>query len=340
VTYSRFMCGSRDSWRGIPRVVLTVTPTPLNHAPRLSEALGVEVFLKRDDIGSLGLAGNKVRKLEFLLADALEEGATAMIVLGAPQSNAIRTTAAVAAQAGLACHAIVDGEEVAPLDGNLLLDDLFGAQIHPSGDQDWEALDRAAAELEDSLRAEGSRPYRMPVGCSSPVGTLGFARAYEELVQQLPANAGIQTIYHASTSGGTHAGLALGRKLLGEGPMICGIDAGRLYEDVPATVLELANASGGLLDDGPEIDRDDLDLRFDYVGPAYGVSTPEAIQALQLLARTEGILADPVYSAKALAALAGDARAGRITGPVVFWHTGGAPACFAGRYARELTHSQ
>lgn len=122
---------SRDNWRGIPRVPLTPTPTPRSYAPRLSGALGTEIFIKRDDIGAIGLAGNKIRKLEFLLADAVEQSATAMIVLGARQSNAVRPTAAVAAQARLACHAIVDGAELAPLDGNPLLDDLFGAHIHP-----------------------------------------------------------------------------------------------------------------------------------------------------------------------------------------------------------------
>ena len=161
-------------WRGLPRLELLAAPTPLERATRFSEAVGAEVWLKRDDHGAVGLAGNKVRKLEFVLARALADGADAVVILGAAQSNAARATAACAARLGLACHLVLGGDAAGEAEGNVLLDRLFGATLHPAGTSDWEALDRRAAALEEELRAAGGRPLRLPAGASSPLGAARF----------------------------------------------------------------------------------------------------------------------------------------------------------------------
>jgi D-cysteine desulfhydrase family pyridoxal phosphate-dependent enzyme len=331
-----------DSWRGLPRLALAPLPTPLDRAERLSDELGVEVLLKRDDAGRTGVAGNKVRKLELLLARAVEDGADTVLIIGARQSNAARATAACAARLGLACHLVVDGEhDAADPEGNLLLDTLFGATVHPSGARDWPALDARAAALEQELQREGRMTYRMPVGGSSPLGALGFMRAYDELAEQLGAQ-GIQAeaIYHASSSGGTHAGLLAGRALAqrdGDGePRIRGIDVGGTGPDMAALIAWLAREAGTLIGEDLSVEAD---LDHDHVGPGYAQTTPESLDAITLLAELEGVVTDPVYSGKALAALIADARRGRIRGPVVFWHTGGVPAIFARPYAGALAEA-
>lgn len=322
-----------STWRGLPCLELAGSPTPLDRAERLSGELGVEVLLKRDDAGPLGVAGNKVRKLELLLARAVEDGADAVIILGARQSNAARATAACAARLGVACHLVVDGDadDEPEAEGNLLLDRLFGATVHPSGARDWTALDARAAALEEELRDAGRTPFRMPVGGSSPLGALGFARAYDELLGQ---HGGLEAVYHASSSGGTHAGLLTGRALRGDaGPRIRGIDVGGTGPDMAGLVRWLAAEAAGLVGERAEVEPD---LDFDHVGAGYGETTPESLDAIALLARLEGVVTDPVYSGKALGALVADARRGRLSGPVVFWHTGGVPAIFARPYAEAL----
>ena len=323
-----------DDWRGLPRLPLLPGPTPLEPAERLSEHLGVEVLLKRDDAGPLGVAGNKVRKLELLLARATADGADTVITLGAAQSNMARATAACAARLGLACHLVVDGEATdAVPEGNLLLDGLLGATVHPSGALDWAALDARATALEQELQDDGRRTFRMPAGGSSPLGALGFARAYEELSAQL--GSAPEAIYHASSSGGTHAGLLAGRALAGDtdGPRIRGIDVAGMAPDMGGLIRWLAEEAAALL--GAQADVE-ADLDTGHLGPGYAETTPQSLEAIALLARLEGVVTDPVYSGKALAALVDDARRGRISGPVVYWHTGGVPAIFARPYAGAL----
>jgi 1-aminocyclopropane-1-carboxylate deaminase/D-cysteine desulfhydrase-like pyridoxal-dependent ACC family enzyme len=199
------------TWRGLPCLQLTATPTPLDRAERLSDHLGVEILLKRDDAGPLGVAGNKVRKLELLLAEAVQGGADAVVIIGARQSNAARATAACAARLGLACHLVVDGdpgdEEPEP-EGNLLLDRLFGATVHPAARATGPRSTPARRAGGRAARA-GATPYRMPVGALLAARALGFARAYEELPA---AGRPVEAIYHASSSGGTHAGLLAGAR--------------------------------------------------------------------------------------------------------------------------------
>jgi len=338
-----------ESLRSIPRVQLAALPTPLTHAPRFSAEVGVDVWIKRDDVGPLGLVGNKVRKLEFLLAKAIEEGADTVVTLGTRISNSARAAAAACAQLGLQCVLILGGDEPRTATGNLLLDALFGAdlryqpRVESTGPVRWDQLGDANVEIGEMLAAEGRRPFVLPVGCSSPHAVLGFAAAYLELttqLQELGLSAG--RLYHASTSGGTHAGLALGHRVAGSGPHPCGIGAAdTVYPDMRERYLQLVQGAARLIGNAcePTMEWIDLDMRF--LGAGYGIATPEAIEAISLLARTEGILADPVYTGKALAALVAAARQGELSEPVVFWHTGGTPGVFEPQYAEALwTHSR
>jgi 1-aminocyclopropane-1-carboxylate deaminase/D-cysteine desulfhydrase-like pyridoxal-dependent ACC family enzyme len=313
-----------------PRANLAALPTPLERAPRLSKELGVEVWLKRDDVGSLGLAGNKVRKLEFSLGEAIAQGRATVVTLGAPQSNHARTTAAAAARLGLQAVLVLGGDDPGgPATGNLLLDRLFGAEVVYAGTNDWAEL---AARVE---RIGCERDARvLPAGGSSPTGVLGFAAAYEELLDQLDA-AGIEParVYHASTSCGTHAGLVLGHALARRGPEPYGFDVGRIVDDPAALAEALAREAGALL--GAEVGPI-ARLDFSQLGDGYGAFTDAGIEAIRLVARTEGVLLDPVYSGKAMAGLIAEARAGRVESPVVFWCTGGGPSLFASGWGERL----
>jgi 1-aminocyclopropane-1-carboxylate deaminase/D-cysteine desulfhydrase-like pyridoxal-dependent ACC family enzyme len=316
-----------------PRAALATLPTPLEPAPRLSEALGAEVWLKRDDVGSLGLAGNKVRKLEFTFGEALAQGKGAVVTLGAPQSNHARTTAAAAARLGLRAVLVMRGADPGgPATGNLLLDALFGAEVRYTGTDDWAQL---AATVDAIAREEDA--YPMPAGASSPVGALGFVAAYAELLGQLDA-AGIapDRLYHASSSGGTHAGLLLGHALAGRGPRPVGFDVARIVDDARGLIAWLADEAGALLGAAPGPKAADVLLDHSQLGDAYGAFTPAGIEAIRLVARTEGVALDPVYSGKGMAGLVADARAGRLDGPVVFWHTGGGPSLFAAGWGERL----
>lgn len=309
------------------RLRLATLPTPLHALPRLSEALGREVWVKRDDLTGTALGGNKVRKLELLVAEARRQGADCLVTVGAAQSNHARTTAAVAAIAGMGCHLLLAGRTPDRVTGNLVLDRLLGAELHFAGTHDWVALHAAMEELAEDLRRHGHRPYTMPVGGSVPLGVAGFTAAYVELREQCGAR-GLRprTIVHASSSGGTQAGLELGRVLTGDPTRVVGIDVakitGALRDVVARLVAETAEVLG--------VDAADADptVLEGYAGDGYAVESAGAADALRLLARTEGVLTDPVYSAKALHAVVAEP----FEEPVVFWHTGGVPALFAEEY--------
>jgi D-cysteine desulfhydrase family pyridoxal phosphate-dependent enzyme len=319
----------------LPRATLASLPTPLHHLPRFSAAVGAEVWMKRDDIGPLGLAGNKVRKLEFVLGAARREGTDAIVIVGAEQSNACRAAAAACAQLGLRCVLVLSGDAPERATGNLLLDRLYGADVRFAGTTEWGALAEAAERTTEELRAEGAKPEVLPVGASSPLGAVGFAVAWFELIEQLDAlDVAAGTVVHASSSGGTHAGLVAGRHMTGGGPRVRAIAvADDIYPDMPARYAEIATGATQLLGADAEIGTGDLWLDTGFIGAGYAVPTPEALDAIRLLARTEGIACDPVYSGKALAALVTAARAGDVDGATVFWHTGGYHALFADRFA-------
>ena len=327
-----------------PRVKLAALPTPLTHAARFSAAIGADVWIKRDDIGALGLAGNKVRKLEFLLGQALEDGADTVVTLGTRISNSARAAAAACAQLGLRCVLILGGNEPPSANGNLLLDTLFGAElrhqpdISATGAVRWDRLDEVNSEIAATLTHEGLKPYVLPVGCSSPRSVLGFVAGYLELLQQLEAvRLSPQRVYHASTSGGTHAGLVLGHWLVGSGPRPFAVGAAdNVYPDMGERYNELVVAGADLLGAPSDGASRLVKLDMDFLGAGYGIVTRESLEAIALLARTEGILTDPIYTGKALAALVHAARRGDVRESVVFWHTGGSPGVFEPEYASAL----
>lgn len=322
------------------RVPLTALPTPLHRLPRFSAAVGAEIWIKRDDAAPLALAGNKVRKLEQILGDARDRGCDVLLAQGAPISNVTRATAAAAAAAGLGAVLVLAGREPETTSGNLLLSGIVGARLRFTGVQAtdgpdyWGALGAATRQVERELIAEGRRPYPMPVGCSSPRGVLGFVAAYAELLDQLhEAGCRADVVYHPSSSAGTHAGLTLGRRLAGHGPRVRGVLVADVYDDLEERLASLIREACGLLGGSPVTPEFDID--HGHLGPAYGEATQEALDAIVLLARTEGVMCDPVYTGKALAALIADVRAGR-EGPCIFWHTGGVQGVFEPRYARAL----
>jgi D-cysteine desulfhydrase family pyridoxal phosphate-dependent enzyme len=306
------------------REQLAVLPTPLHQAPRLSASLGTEVWLKRDDLTGVGLGGNKVRKLELLAADARRAGADTLVSVGAAQSNHARTVAAAAAMLGMDCELVLGGSQPGEPSGNLVLDLVFGARLHFTGTQDWAGLDAAARSATAAVKAHGAVPYLIPVGGSVPLGVAAFAAAYLELRAQCQA-AGLRpaAIVHASSSAGTQAGLELGRHLAGDDLRVIGVDVAKITGSLASEVTRLVGETAGLLGAPPPIvEPHVLD---GYVGAGYAIPSPGGDEALRLLARTEGVIADPVYSAKALHALCAESFAG----PVVFWHTGGSPALFS-----------
>jgi D-cysteine desulfhydrase family pyridoxal phosphate-dependent enzyme len=305
----------------VKRISLAHLPTPLDPAPRLSQALGVQVLVKRDDLTGLALGGNKARKLEYLIADAKARGCDTLVTAGGAQSNFARMTAAAAARLGMECHLVLGGSSPSVLSGNLLLDRLFGARLHFAETHDWQVWEAQVAQIALEL---GPRAYAMPIGGASPLGALSFVSAAEELLAQLPAPPDWVVI--ADGSGGTHAGLLVG---LPESVRILGVDVARPPRPHAVRIPELAQETARLL--GRTVPAFELVI-VDHAGPRYGSMTKECREAVQLAARTEGLVLDPVYTGKALAGLMAEVASGRIRGTVVFWHTGGAPALFADDY--------
>ena len=293
--------------------------------------------MKRDDQTGLALGGNKVRKLEFLVGEALTQGCDTLITGGAAQSNHCRQTAAAAAACGLACHLVLGGEPPSVPEGNLLLDQLLGAAIHWTGElRKGEKIPEIAA----SLRSEGCRPYVVPYGGSNTTGALGFVEAVRELIPQL-AQLGepVTHIVFASSSGGTQAGLTVGKRVFGLDCELVGIGIDKgASGDVPFAehVLGLANATAERLGIKGRFTAADLVIREEYLGRGYGVVGELERRAIRMVAQTEGILLDPVYTGRAMGGLIDMIERGELThaDSVLFWHTGGTPALFP--YARDL----
>ena len=319
-----------------PRISLAHLPTPLEFLPRLTRHLGgPDIFVKRDDCTGLGTGGNKTRKLEFLIGDALEKGATTVVTAGAVQSNHARQTAAAAARCGLGCtivfeHRIDGASEPYLQSGNVLLDKLFGARICnvPKGAD-------MAAELEsvaERLKQDGEVPYVIPGGGSNPVGALGYVNcAYELMMQANQQGLVIDHIVHATGSAGTQAGLAAGLKAVHAGVPLLGIGVGALRDQQEERVFDLAARTAAFIGAGDTVRREDIVCNCDYVGPGYGVPTDAMNDAVLLLARLEGLLLDPVYTGKGMAGLIDLVRKGWFGDArnIVFIHTGGSAGLFA-----------
>ena len=312
-------------------------PTPLEPLDRLSDWLGgPRLLVKRDDQTGLALGGNKARKLEHLCAEALAQGCDTLVTGGGPQSNHCRMTAAAANRLGLHCHLALAGS-TSPPTGNLLLDHLLGAHLHPTGARDYYEIEASIEAVAEAVRADGGRPYPIPVGGASVTGALGYLDAAEELAGQLTGP--LDWIVVADGSGGTHAGLLAGldADTKTSGTPVLGIDVGT-RPDLDERVPELAAATAAATDRPAPTGEIHVDhTRF---GAGYGKPTPECLEALRMTARLEGLILDPVYTGKAMAGLIGWIREGRFTDQhsVLFWHTGGAPALFAGPYREWLTN--
>lgn len=323
----------------LPRHPLAFLPTPLHPLPRLNawlneQGLAADVWIKRDDQTGLALGGNKTRKLEFLLADALAQGCDTLITTGAVQSNHCRQTAAAAAQAGLACHLVLGGQPPAGPNGNLLLDMLLGAELHWTSRED--RLNRLAA-LCDELAAAGKRPYFITYGGSDPVGATGYAAALEETLAQARAeNVTFDAIVFASSSGGTQAGLAAGAWALGCEWPVLGISIDESEGALREKVAALATETAQRIAHPRAFAAADILVDASYLGEGYGVVGELEREAVRVMARSEGILLDPVYTGRAFGGLLDILRRARQDKPprILFWHTGGAPALFA--YAQEI----
>jgi len=315
--------------RKIQKQSLGFFPTPLITLPALG---GPNILMKRDDNTGLALGGNKTRKLEFLMGDALAKGADTIITAGAEQSNHCRQTAAAAASLQLECHLLLGGKEPATSNGNLLLDQLFGCHIHwTGGNRKGEDIPSLVKELEN----KGKKPYIVPYGGSNEIGVLGFVNALKELDLQLnQTKESLTHIIFASSSGGTQAGLIFGKKYLNASFEIIGIniDKDELGE-IPfkQKILDLSNKTAELVDSTHRFSSNDVTLNSDYIGEGYGVIGALEKEAISLTAQTEGILLDPVYTGRAMGGLIDMVRTRKFkkTDNVLFWHTGGAPALFA-----------
>ncbi|HAT2179896.1 D-cysteine desulfhydrase [Raoultella ornithinolytica] len=314
-----------------PRLELIGAPTPLEYLPRLSDHLGREIFIKRDDVTPLAMGGNKLRKLEFLAADALREGADTLITAGAIQSNHVRQTAAVAAKLGLHCVALLENPigtraENYLTNGNRLLLDLFNTQVEMC-----DALTQPDVQLEElatRIEAQGYRPYVIPVGGSNALGALGYVESALEIAQQCEGAVELSSVVVASGSAGTHAGLAVGLEQLMPGAVLIGVTVSRKVADQLPKVVALQQAVANSL----ELQANaEIKLWDDYFAPGYGTPNDEGMEAVKLLAQLEGILLDPVYTGKAMAGLIDGINQKRFKdeGPILFIHTGGAPALFA-----------
>lgn len=322
----------------LPRFSLAQLPTPLEPLPALSRALGgPELWIKRDDQTGLALGGNKTRKLEFLVGQALAQGADTLVTAGAAQSNHCRQTAAAAAKAGLKCELILNGQPPELPNGNLLLDEILGAKAH------WiERPQRAAKlrELPEQLRAAGRKPYVIPVGGSNGVGATGYVVAMQELMQQLRSGGRrVDHIFFGTSSGGTQAGIVLGAKLAGFTGQLHGLSIDKddpEHEAYETEVAQIANECAAYLGADVRLTAAEVRVVYGYKGEGYGVVGNLEREAIQLMARCEGILLDPVYAGRAFGALLDLIRKKTFKSgeTILFWHTGGSAALFA--YAREL----
>ena len=329
-----------------PRLTLAHAPTPLEPAPVFSSQMTAsQVWLKRDDCTGLAFGGNKARKLEYLMAAAKDAGAETVITFGGVQSNHTRSTAAAARRLGIDCHMILAGSPPDEVTGNLLLDRLLGATftfLSLTPDQLTPArVEGAFAAAEERVRSKGRTPFRIGPGGSTPVGVLGYQRAFDEILGQARAlGAEPSDIVVAFGTGGTLAGLILGNILAGRPVTITGISVAPpgMPESlgVPG-VTDLVVGAGRLLGRTVDVRPDDVRILYEYAGRAHAVPTPEGMEAIRALARAEGVFLDPVYTGKAMAGLIDQSRKGGFAagGRVVFVHTGGTPALFA--YAKALS---
>jgi D-cysteine desulfhydrase len=318
----------------IARLNFAHLPTPIEELPNLSRVLGgPRIFVKRDDQTGLAFGGNKTRKLEFLIAEAREQGADLLISGGAMQSNHCRQTAAAAARYGFECKLVLTGVKPRQASANLLLDQLFGAEIITVEDRAFR--DQTLQKTFDDAVAAGKKPYLVPYGGSSPTGAMGYTFAVEEFIQQ---NVHADWIVFGTSSGGTHAGLVLGQRLFGYKGRVLGISIDETEDDLKNHVSKLASQASEKLGERINFTRDDVLANDKYCQSGYGVFGEGEREAIHLFARHEGLLLDPVYTGRAAAGMIDLIRRGffKKDETILLWHTGGQPALFADKYAGEV----
>ena len=311
-----------------PRVSLVHAPTRLEKLERLSKYLGgPDIYVKRDDQTGLATGGNKTRKLEFLIADALAKGCDHLVTVGSPQSNHCRQTAAAAAKFGLGCALVLRGQPSSyEITGNLLLNKLLGAHLYWAGEHNRQEV---MSEVVAELRVMGRHPYPIPLGGSNVWGATGYVLAMEELMEQITADhLNLDFIIHASSSGGTQAGMIVGAEAHGFRSQILGISIDTLAEELQTHVAALATATATHLGLGMLPIAEKVQVNDDYLGDGYAQVDEAEREAIQLMAHLEGILLDPVYTGRAMAGLIDLIRWGAFTRgqSVLFWHTGGTAA--------------
>lgn len=318
---------------GFPRAPLLLGPTPLHPAPRLSRELGVPVLLKRDDLAGVGLGGNKLRGLEYILADLHKQDCDSLVTGAGPQSNWTMLAALSCLREQIEPHVVYYGAAAAP-EGNMRLLRWLGVDVRSTGAPDRASVDAGIEAVAAELRAAGRRPYTVPRGGATPLGALGYVRASVELAAQLnelderPA-----ALWVAAGSCGTQAGLLAGAALAGAPYQVVGVAVSRPGSESRARVRELAAGAAGLA--GLTGVLAAPTVLGGWIGPGYGHPSPEGQAAARLVALTEGVFLDPVFGAKAMAALVAECRAGRARGTQVFLVSGGAPTLFAGSADRS-----
>lgn len=324
-------------FNAIARVEITHAPTPIELAPRLSAELGCQLFFKRDDCTGLAGGGNKTRKLEYLLADARQQGSDTLITIGGLQSNHARQTAAAAAKFGFSCELVLEDVAGTPKsdyyqNGNVLLDKLFGAKIHSMAV--GTDCDTYAKTLIQKLLSEGRKPYLIPVGGSNVIGSYGYVRCANEILQQLTTlEMQIDQIVLATGSAGTQAGLLAGLIAAGIDIPVLGICVSRTTEDQQVLVESLLREMLIALDLNPNLARGRVTCNDNYIGNGYGITTEPMINAVKRCAQLEGLMLDPVYTGKAMAGLMDLCAQGVIKADSkqLFLHTGGSQGLFAYR---------
>ena len=322
----------------LPRFHLAEFPTPIHYLESFSMACnGPAIFMKRDDNTSLGMGGNKTRKLEFLIGEALEQGKDTLVTAGGLQSNHCRLTAAAARKANLSCHLVLNGERPEIPNGNLLLDKIFGANVHYCDRKD---RNRRLSQVAEDLADRGRNPYVIPVGGSNSIGSIGYVKAMFELETQLKEmDIKPDAIVFATSSGGTQAGLALGAKITNFKGQVLGISIDQTKtgdEPFPPILTEIANTTAQRIDCPIQLVEEDFSLNCDYLGAAYAIPGDIEFNAIRDLAQYEGILLGPIYTARAMGGLIDLIQKGyfRNDQTVLFWHTGGSPELFA--WANQL----
>jgi len=317
----------------IPRLLLAQLPTPIEGLPRLSALMGgPNLWVKRDDQTGVAMGGNKVRKLEYVLAEAQANGARTLVTAGGIQSNHCRQTAALAARLGLECILVLSGEPGENPNGNVLLDQLFGARIVWCKRAD---RDQVLQQTFESAWTNGKRPFLIPLGASTPTGTLGYYNAFQEFLSQ---QVEVDWIVVASSSAGTQAGLVLGAKANGWQGKVLGISIDHAEAELQEDVCRLAQEAAGRINLNVKVTPQEVLVNDQFLGGGYAILGEPEAEAIRLFAKHEGLLLDPVYTGRAAAGLIGLIRQGFFgkNERVLFWHTGGTPAIFAEPYSTIL----